>query len=251
LCISRGLARLVPCGCREPEVEAGGSRGGAEETAGGSRGGGEEASARGDIDALETAVGALETAVVLLRGGAGRDGGAFRDLAEQAGRGGGAGDSRGGFRDVAEQVDKQRYQRKKGKLEEGRVRRLEELGFVWGTQEEWEARYGELVAYKERFGDSRVPHGWEENPQLGRWVDKQRQQRKKGKVEAGRLQRLEELGFVWDLFGAAFRDWAEQEVRGGGAGGGGGAFRDVAAQAVRSGGAGDGGKGAGGTGIAA
>jgi hypothetical protein len=49
-------------------------------------------------------------------------------------------------------------------MTQARARRLEEVGFAWSTKDPrhvpWEARYDELVDFKERFGHSQVPIGW-------------------------------------------------------------------------------------------
>ena len=68
----------------------------------------------------------------------------------------------------------------------------------------WDQRFQELVAYKNRFGDCRVPVGWSENPTLAVWCSHQRQAYKKGRLSPERITRLEELGFVWDTFESAW-----------------------------------------------
>ena len=39
---------------------------------------------------------------------------------------------------------------------------------------EWEQRFSELKAYKEAHGDCNVPAIWPENPELAKWVIRQR-----------------------------------------------------------------------------
>ena len=51
--------------------------------------------------------------------------------------------------------------------------RLEELGFVWDMLDlTWETKFEELKRYKERVGNCNVSS--QENPQLVRWVSRQR-----------------------------------------------------------------------------
>jgi len=71
----------------------------------------------------------------------------------------------------------------------------------------WDERYGELVAYKERFGDCRVPYNWHDNPQLGSWVVVQRTNKRTGVLSEERIIRLNTIEFVWDAFDAY---WEEQ-----------------------------------------
>jgi len=102
-------------------------------------------------------------------------------------------------------VSNQRQVFRKGELSEERVARLEALGFEWDPfTADWEALVQALVAFKENQGHCGVPDKWSENPELGRWVSRQRKTFKKGKLSEERVVRLEALGFEWDPFTA---DW--------------------------------------------
>ena len=70
----------------------------------------------------------------------------------------------------------------------------------------WENRYGELKAFKKRFGHLDVPAKWNENPQLGMWVSNQRANRKKGILSEDRIRRLDEISFLWDVIDSAWND---------------------------------------------
>jgi len=95
----------------------------------------------------------------------------------------------------------QREAFKNGKLPAERIERLDELGFVWNKIDSvWDQRLQELVAYKNRYGNCRIPVGWCENPALAVWCSHQRQANKKGKLTPEPKTRLEELGFIWDTF---------------------------------------------------
>ena len=93
--------------------------------------------------------------------------------------------------------------------------------------DQWDAMFGSLVAYKEKHGHCLVPKRYQDNPKLGTWVDTQRVQYKKMKksmttnasspssndqtssssaaaqhhrrITLERVQRLEQLGFVWSI----------------------------------------------------
>jgi superfamily II DNA or RNA helicase len=87
-----------------------------------------------------------------------------------------------------------------GKLSDDRRRRLDELAFVWGARsEQWEEGFRALKQYKENNGDCLVPgpHKTENGYRLGQWVSVQRAY--VGKLSDDRRERLDELGFVWDL----------------------------------------------------
>merc|ERR1712232_838129 len=63
----------------------------------------------------------------------------------------------------------------------------------------------QLAAYKEEHGDCSVPMDYPQNPQLGKWVARLRNQyRKQQKGEKSNLtekskNKLDSLGFVWEI----------------------------------------------------
>jgi hypothetical protein len=93
-------------------------------------------------------------------------------------------------------------------LTQERIRELDEVGFVWSLRSlvDWDARLEELKDYHRKHGNCLVPQQYPENPQLGTWVSNQRKQYrllKEGKpspMTEERVQKLEELGFVWSIF---------------------------------------------------
>ncbi len=87
----------------------------------------------------------------------------------------------------------------KDKLSLERFSRLDELGFDWDPlKSEWENKFQCLVSYKAEFGDCLVAGDAEyQDYKLGSWVSVQR--KSKGKLIPERVNRLDELGFVWDV----------------------------------------------------
>ena len=62
--------------------------------------------------------------------------------------------------------------------------------------EQWNARFKELLSYRSKHGDSNVPA---KQGQLGNWVHKQRGAYKTGSLAQGRIDRLSSIGFQWAL----------------------------------------------------
>jgi len=62
----------------------------------------------------------------------------------------------------------------------------------------WDERFGQLKAYKDRYGHCNVPAKWSENPQLGSWVSIQRAIFSRKQLSDDRVRRLNEIGFVWN-----------------------------------------------------
>ena len=95
-------------------------------------------------------------------------------------------------------VDTQRSRRKQGKLSEVRVKKLDDLGFNWGTARgilpTWDERYEELKHHKLEHGTCNISQS--QGP-LGDWVHNVRRRRKKGKISEEQIQRLDDLGFSW------------------------------------------------------
>ena len=57
-----------------------------------------------------------------------------------------------------------------------------------------------MKRFQEEHGHCKVPHKYPKSPQLSVWVSNQRKDFKKGDLSEDRIARLEELGFVWDVF---------------------------------------------------
>jgi hypothetical protein len=69
----------------------------------------------------------------------------------------------------------------KGSLSEDRISKLEDLGFEWDPiKEDWDLKYSELEAYKDKNGDCRVPAVYKPNIKLGNWVLRNVQLTQKG-----------------------------------------------------------------------
>ena len=81
------------------------------------------------------------------------------------------------------------------RLSDDKVKRLDDLGFTWNKcEQDWEDNFQLLLAYKEKHGHCNLPVSYES---LGNWLCKQRQ--RKSNLSANQVDRLEELGFKWNL----------------------------------------------------
>lgn len=113
---------------------------------------------------------------------------------------------------LARWVKRQRYQYKlkaEGKpstMTDERIVALEQVGFVWDSHgAAWLERWQELVQFQQQYGHANVPSNHPHNPQLATWVKCQRRQYKlfwDGKpsnMNLERIQRLESVGFEWEL----------------------------------------------------
>jgi len=96
-------------------------------------------------------------------------------------------------------------------LSQGRIERLEEIGFQWkgvDFDEAFEKRCRELIVFKEEFGHCNVPTKYSGNPSLGQWCSSMRIAYKKiqkgmttdRNLSLDRIERLEEIGFQWKGF---------------------------------------------------
>ena len=94
----------------------------------------------------------------------------------------------------------QRQFKKRGLLAPERERKLTGIGFECEPYaNRWEQMFAALRDYRTRHQHCRVPLGWSENPRLARWVGVQRRQKKFGRLSAARIEKLESLGFDWQL----------------------------------------------------
>ena len=104
---------------------------------------------------------------------------------------------------LAKWTTRQREHYRAGALSAVRVQKLEALGFSWNPERAqfagaWEERYAQLVAFHRQHGHTRVSKAWKKNPGLGHWRHFQRILQREGKMDAGRRERLDALGFEWE-----------------------------------------------------
>mmetsp|Transcript_24409 Transcript_24409/g.37594 ORF Transcript_24409/g.37594 Transcript_24409/m.37594 type:complete len:438 (+) Transcript_24409:132-1445(+) len=99
--------------------------------------------------------------------------------------------------------------RKKSSLSLDRVSLLDSIGFEWKKtsvrglvrREHWEDMFARLEAYKEEYGDCLVPKGYQKDRHLVKWVTNQRTDYRKDRIEDERKERLEAIGFKWNVYG--------------------------------------------------
>jgi len=79
-------------------------------------------------------------------------------------------------------------------------------------EEKWSLRYKELLDFHKLHGHAAVPHTYPANPQLARWVKRQRRQYKlrqdnrQSTMTSERLEMLDSVGFVWDSHDVNWRE---------------------------------------------
>jgi superfamily II DNA or RNA helicase len=109
-------------------------------------------------------------------------------------------------------VVEQRYDKRKGTLGADKIRRLDEIGFVWEPTKalipQWERMLAQLQTFRAEKGDCRVPRDYEPNPRLAKWVARQRKLKKQGKLPEERARKLDSIGFDWDLSADPEETWA-------------------------------------------
>jgi len=99
-------------------------------------------------------------------------------------------------------VKKQRGMRVKGTLNAARVDRLTDVGFEWdATEAEWDRNFQRLVKYSKDRDSCAVPTSFvtADGINIGLWASRQRSTYSKGLLSQSRKQRLQELGFEWNV----------------------------------------------------
>ena len=112
-------------------------------------------------------------------------------------------------------VKRQRHQyklREQGQhsnLTEDRVKMLSLLGFLWDSHgAAWEEKFCELCEFRRIHGHCNVPCLFNGNSKLSTWLKRQRRQyrlfmaQQSSTMDYERIAKLEDLGFVWDYYGA-------------------------------------------------
>jgi len=96
-------------------------------------------------------------------------------------------------------LNSQRTRKKKGELDISLIERLEDIGVIWDVfKERWANNYRLLVKFQQREGHANVPQRQkEEGVNVGKWLNDQRQQKKKRKLDVSREKLLDKIGVVW------------------------------------------------------
>jgi hypothetical protein len=66
----------------------------------------------------------------------------------------------------------------------------------------WNMKYEQLVEYKRKKGNCMVPHRYEQNKSLGKWVSHQQESHANNKIRLDRKDILDTIGFAWKDNGA-------------------------------------------------
>jgi hypothetical protein len=106
---------------------------------------------------------------------------------------------------LAHWVVNQRRDLRHGRLSPSRLQQLKDHDIRWPGAEElaqsrglqWDRMFEALASYHREHGHGNVPSGWEPDPELGRWVARQRHQFRCGTLREDRRVRLEQLPVDW------------------------------------------------------
>ena len=96
-------------------------------------------------------------------------------------------------------VHNQRKAYKNSKMPREHETLLNSIGFNWNSHSSsWNEMYQRLIAYKQGHnGDTDVPQRYDQDPQLGEWVNNQRRHFKNKKISIERVSQLNFIGFDW------------------------------------------------------
>jgi hypothetical protein len=73
------------------------------------------------------------------------------------------------------------------------------------NEAKWNERFAQLEKFKHQHGHCRVLRDDKENKHLAIWINMQRRLYSKGSLLSERVAKLENLGFAWDTFEAAWQ----------------------------------------------
>jgi Helicase associated domain len=94
-------------------------------------------------------------------------------------------------------VSNQRTAFKKGTLpkDKDKEKLLTALNFSWAPKNDaWELKFHALCDFQKKHGHCNAP---QRNPELGGWVNEQRQNFKNDQLAPDRVARLNDIGFSW------------------------------------------------------
>jgi hypothetical protein len=109
-------------------------------------------------------------------------------------------ESETGYKHLAWWVEKQKSRIKKGKMPPEELKTLKNEGIELSALEfNWEKKYAELIAYKNKFGHCDVGNGRKDRAykKLAFWSRMQRDSYMERKLSPARTKKLNEIGFSW------------------------------------------------------
>jgi superfamily II DNA or RNA helicase len=96
-------------------------------------------------------------------------------------------------------------------LSDDRKSRLDSLGFIWNMFDlAWDKNYAKLEAYHAANGHCRVKITQEDDPGFALWVVNLRNKRNKLPLDC--ISKLDNLGFIWDVFNAVWEENFEKLI---------------------------------------
>ena len=108
----------------------------------------------------------------------------------------------GDYCELGSWLDGQRKVFKKGTMKKERVELFNSIGVSFEDSlilnAKWEAKYSELVEYKNKFGTANVPSKDKKYSQLANFCKTQRVRYRQGKLERYRYEKLVAIGFIFD-----------------------------------------------------
>ena len=102
---------------------------------------------------------------------------------------------------ISRWLHNQRGKHKNGKLNKENTERLEKLGIIWEMKDsKWEQAYSSAHSYFMEYHDLNVPQKFvcEDGFKLGVWLSSQRTRYRTGKLSAEKIERLENIGMIWN-----------------------------------------------------
>ena len=111
---------------------------------------------------------------------------------------------------LGEWVKRQRWaSNQRSRYRKERYDKLQGIGFIFHKPSRvgfgqnatlWEERFNELKEFKNKNGHTNVPVKFKDNPQLGRWVQRQRALYRRGReLTQQRIDKLQGIGFIFDM----------------------------------------------------
>ncbi|MBI4825967.1 MAG: helicase associated domain-containing protein [Nitrospirae bacterium] len=110
----------------------------------------------------------------------------------------------------------QRKNYRKGKLDSERIKKLEDIGFIWGKHDTaFEEGFQETLRFKEQTSNPNAPVSYQtpDGYKLGSWQGWQRKNYRKGKLDIENIKRLEDIGFIWNKLDELFNRGLQETLK--------------------------------------
>lgn len=95
-------------------------------------------------------------------------------------------------------------------FDDTRIKKLESIHMIWDVKNSrWDIMFNELIKYKEKYNNTRVPESYitDNNLKLGIWINRQRIEYHLNKLDKDKITKLNNIDMIWNAKKLVTEKW--------------------------------------------